>query len=240
MSVSVGHKRGAHGPYPVCCGQETKGWLSLEKHFRPQDLPVFIMLWCPVGPTISTMVWLWWSKDRSNVFKEKVITVTQAAEKLLHSSVSASSSSTSCHCSTLSPTWFMFSGHWQGAVNKVYNSLWPPEGWLISLGEVTKAAVTGLKIAHVGTSALQPNSHTAGSRSVPGSQVAQMGVLMMLLAATCPGDKAAQDKACKWPGWASDWALTETLAGHRWHPFIHTDILKKPRQQKFLKWSLDA
>lgn len=45
----------------------------------------------------------------------------------------------------------------------------PPEGSLVSLGEVTNAVVAGLKIAHVGTSVLQPNSHRAGSRSVSGS-----------------------------------------------------------------------
>lgn len=45
----------------------------------------------------------------------------------------------------------------------------PPEGLLVSLGEVTNAVVAGLKIAHVRTSVLQPNSHRAGSRSVSGS-----------------------------------------------------------------------
>lgn len=73
----------------------------------------------------------------------------------------------------------------------------PPEGLLVSLGEVTNAVVTGLKIARVGTSVLRLNSHRAGSRSVSGSQVAQMGVLMLPLTVTCPGDKAAQGKACK-------------------------------------------
>lgn len=39
-----------HAHFPARCGQATKGWLSLEKHFQPQDLPVFSLLWYPVGP----------------------------------------------------------------------------------------------------------------------------------------------------------------------------------------------
>lgn len=67
-------------------------------------------------------MWLWWPKDMSSVLWRKVITVIQAAEKLVHSSVSASSSSSTQHCSILSSTWVMSSGLWQGAVNEVYNS----------------------------------------------------------------------------------------------------------------------
>lgn len=58
------------------------------------------------------------------------------------------------------------SWHWQGAVNKIYHSLRPPEGSLVCLGEVTNAAATRLNIARVGTSVVPPKFPTAGSRSV--------------------------------------------------------------------------
>lgn len=58
------------------------------KNCKAQHLPVFTQLWHPDGPRTSTVVWLWWSKDGSNVLWKKVITIIEAAEKLVHSGVS--------------------------------------------------------------------------------------------------------------------------------------------------------
>lgn len=101
-------------------------------------------------------------------------------------------------------------------VECVIEVLRSPEGLLLSW---LSLAFTELKTAHHGTPTLQPNCPPAGERSVFSSQVAQIGMFMLPLPAIRPSDKAAQSKDCKWSGWASDRAWTESLAGCQLTPF---------------------
>lgn len=148
-------------------------------------------------------MWLWWPKDISNVLWGKVTTVIQAAEKLVHSRVSLLLPALPLRIVAYFPLLGLcllgFGRElWMKCIIPI---LRPPEGLLVSLGEVTYAVVAGLKIAHVGTSVLQPNSHRAGSRSVSGSQVAQTGVLMLPLTVTCPGESSSgQSLQMTWVG----------------------------------------
>lgn len=185
-------------------------------------------------------MWLWWPKDISNVLWRKVITVIQAAEKLVQS-VSASSSSTTRHCSILFSTWFMSSGLWQGAVNEVYNSYletsrgvagfsgwshlcccrWAEDCTCWNICTTTKLPQSWVKVSVWLTGGSDGGAHAAADSHLP---------WWKQLRAKPANDLGGPQTELK----------PRTLQAVSWHTFIHIDILKKPRQQKFLKWSLHA
>lgn len=235
--VSMGHKRGESLAIESPCTCTISSVLGAG-HQRLAQLGEALQTTGPtcVHPAV-TPSWtnnehrgvVWWSKDRNNVLWEKAITIIQAVEKLVHSGVSlflpalplGYSIDRELQIKYIIP-WDLWKGGW---------FLWVRSPMLLSLGWRWH------RLGHLyfsQTPSQMGQGHCLAHRWLRwGCSCCcwQSPALVTKQLRTKPANDLGGLQTELWP---------RSLQAVSRHSFIHIDILKKPRQQKFLKWSLDA